>query len=482
MESQLNFSDTIAAPATPTGRGALAMVRLSGKDAINIVDKVWKGKSLFQADSHTAHLGYIKDFHNPEEVLDQAVATVFKAPRTYTGEDIVELSLHGSPLIVTRVMAALIDAGARPADRGEFSRRAVANNRMSLFSAEAVADLISASSQAARRIAMRQMRGGVEQRLKDMQADLLRLASLLELELDFSEEDVEFASRSELLTLALSVQTHLNKLCASYRTGTAIKDGIPVAIIGPTNAGKSSLLNALVDEERAIVSDIHGTTRDIIEDTMELGQYLFRFMDTAGLRDTDDQIEQIGISHSHRALSKARIILLVHDATTPIPSELLRHTLTNASTDASIILLLNKIDQLLATDLREISFNGIEGSEKIEKIYISAKTGKGIDQVKQKLIEIISADEQGSGDILLTNERHYTCVTAALTALTRVISQLQPTANNNSETFPDNYIFTPDLIAQSVREVIAALSELTGDSLQTPALLQNIFSQFCIGK
>ncbi|MCM1318947.1 MAG: tRNA uridine-5-carboxymethylaminomethyl(34) synthesis GTPase MnmE [Muribaculaceae bacterium] len=484
MEQIKTSSSTIVALATPHSKGAIAMVRLSGPEALTIADKIWKGKLLSEALTHTAHLGYIINNKTDNEIIDQALATVFKAPATFTGEDMVEFGLHGSMLIARQTITALVDAGAKPAGPGEFSQRAVANGRMNLLSAEAAADLVAATSKAAKRIAMSQMRGGVDQRLNEMQEQLLHLASLLELELDFSEEDVEFAPRTQLLELALSIRAHLERLQSSYRTGSAIKQGIPVAIIGPTNAGKSSLLNLLADDERAIVSDIHGTTRDIVEDNIEIGQYMFRFMDTAGLRDTDDPIEQIGIAHSHRALSKARIVLLVSDATTPLSDKLIREAMATMSPDSTLILLNNKIDRLEPSSQPDVypQSQHLPDNRDILTLNISAKTGEGIDRLKDSLCTIIMNDEQSEGDILLTNERHHACVTQALASLARVISQLRP-----QPTYPDSYSSlclppTPDIIAQGVREVISHLSDLTGQSLQTPAILQNIFSHFCIGK
>lgn len=463
--------DTIAAIATPAGRGAIAIVRMSGPQALDIASKVWSGAKLQSVKSHTSHLGYVYS-ENSDEPIDQSLATVFRGPATFTGEDIVEFGLHGSPLIARQLLEALLHAGARLAGPGEFSRRAVANGRMSLVSAEATADLIAASSRAAQRIAMTQMRGGVEMRLHKMQNDLLELASLLELELDFSEEDVEFASRSKLRELAQSVGSHLTALYNSYRTGHAIKDGIAVAIVGPTNAGKSSLLNALVDEERAIVSDIHGTTRDVVEDTMEIGDYLFRFMDTAGLRKTDDPIERIGIERSRKALSNARIVLLVIDSTCDqFPEQLLLDTEEALAPGAKLIVLLNKTDA--ANSLRELPVK----TACADVISISAKSGAGIDELKALMVETIRNDEIQAGDVVLTSERHKDCISQALASIERVLASL-PEVDNKPAKLP----LSPDLIAQEVRNVISPLTELTGTALQTPALLQNIFANFCIGK
>ena len=470
MEQTLVPEDTIAAIATPSGRGAIAIVRLSGPEALDIASKVWVGKNLKSVATHTSHLGYVYG-ENKKEPIDQVLATVFHAPTTFTGEDLVEFGLHGSPLIARQLLTALMQSGARLAGPGEFSRRAVANGRMSLISAEAAADLVAASSRAAQRIAMTQMRGGVEFKLQKMQEELLELASLLELELDFSEEDVEFASRPRLYELAQSVRTHLKTLYNSYKTGHAIKDGIPVAIVGPTNAGKSSLLNALLEDDRAIVSDIHGTTRDVIEDTLEIEDYLFRFMDTAGLRNTDDPIERSGIERSRRALANARIVLLVADSTSDsFPDEILNDALNNISEDTKIIILINK------SDVSQPSFTSILDS-KITSICISAKTGQGIDRLKSILAETIRNEETQAGDIVLTSERHKECISQALESIERVLNALS--VQNNTH---PNIALPADIIAQEVRAVIAPLSELTGTALQTPAILQNIFSKFCIGK
>ncbi len=281
-------NDTICAISTPHGTGGIAVARISGPDAIAITDKIWKGKPLENAPTHTAHLGEIIDTNG--EVLDQGVATIFRSPKSYTTEDTVEISVHGSIWIQRELINTLVKAGARIAERGEFTQRAFAAGRFDLAEAEAVADLISSSSRAAHRIAMNQMRGSVSRRLETLRNSLIELASLLELELDFSEEDVEFASRDRLTALAIETKEEIQRLVATFNTGAAIKNGIPIAITGKTNAGKSSLLNALLGDDRAIVSDIHGTTRDIVEDTIEIGDYLVRFQDTAGLRHTDDEI------------------------------------------------------------------------------------------------------------------------------------------------------------------------------------------------
>lgn len=495
-------NDTIAAIATPPGRAAIAMVRLSGPQALHIASRIWKGKDLTTRSTHTAHLGYIMPpgASPQDQPIDQALATIFRAPNSFTGEDMVEFGLHGSPLIARQTLHALMQAGARPAAPGEFSQRAVANGRMTLLQAEAAADLTAAASRAAQRIAMTQMRSGMENTIAKIQADLLRLASLIELELDFSEEDVQFADRAELLTIALDARTHLRRALDSFTTGQAIKDGIPVAIAGPTNAGKSSLLNALLGDDRAIVSDIHGTTRDIIEDTLEIGDYLFRFMDTAGLRDSDDPIERIGINRSRQAITRAAITLLVTDGTAPLPTTLIAQTRQAMPPQSTLIIARNKSDApdylppaphnptTTTTTTTAAAPDSPDSPDsptpqKSQKSYpscptipLSAKTGEGLTDLKDLLTQTAAQAEAGAGDILLTNARHRDCITQSLQALDTVITHLAPAHPGIT---PD---ITPDIIAQSLRAVTAPLAELTGETLTTPALLQNIFRHFCIGK
>lgn len=520
----LPYNDTIAAIATPPGRAAIAMVRLSGPQALHIASRIWKGKDLTTRSTHTAHLGYIMPpgASPQDQPIDQALATIFRAPNSFTGEDMVEFGLHGSPLIARQTLHALMQAGARPAAPGEFSQRAVANGRMTLLQAEAAADLTAAASRAAQRIAMTQMRSGMENTIAKIQADLLRLASLIELELDFSEEDIQFADRAELLTIALDARTHLRRALDSFTTGQAIKDGIPVAIAGPTNAGKSSLLNALLGDDRAIVSDIHGTTRDIIEDTLEIGDYLFRFMDTAGLRDSDDPIERIGITRSRQAITRAAITLLVTDGTAPLPAALIAQTRQAMPPQSTLIIARNKSDapgylppaphttttttppdspDSPDSPTPQKSYNSYQSYPTIP---LSAKTGEGLNDLKDLLKQTAAQAEAGAGDILLTNARHRDCITQSLQALDTAISYLTPaptvptptetqteaTPKTTTETTqtpptitptitPD---ITPDIIAQSLRAVTAPLAELTGEALTTPALLQNIFRHFCVGK
>lgn len=459
--------DTICAISTPPGVGGIAVVRISGKDAITIADKIWKGKSLADAESHTAHLGEIADPSG--NTLDQAVATIFRSPRSFTGENTVELSIHGSKWLQREVLQTLIQTGARLAQPGEFTRRAFLSGRLDLAEAEAVADLIASSSRASHRNAINQMKGSFSRRMMELREKLLDLTSLLELELDFSEEDVEFASREKLHSTALEIQEEITRLAQSFHAGTVIKDGIPVAIVGPTNAGKSSLLNILLGEDRAIVSDIHGTTRDIIEDTTEIGDYLFRFMDTAGLRKTSDIIENMGIERSIAAAGKASIIIYVVDSTDTTPAtadEIIRH-IGRADADKHFILTLNKTE-LTAQAISPTLPDGFASST---LLHTSAKTGQGIDSLKETLTHIadIMADrDAGTEDTLVSNARHAAALQASLAPLSRVLEGL-------------DHGLSGDLIAQDLRETLQHLSSITGQ-ITTTEILTTIFSRFCIGK
>lgn len=484
-----NPEDTICAIATPPGTGAIAVLRLAGSQALAIADKVWRGKPLSDAATHTVHLGYIVD-PKDNTTIDQAVATIFRGPKSFSGDDTVELSVHGSQWIQQRVLRLLVAQGARMALPGEYTRRAYATGRIDLAQAEAVADMISASSGAAHRLAVSQMRGQYSRQLNDLRDKLLEIASLLELELDFSEEDVKFASRKRLRTLTENLHGRLNMLANSFDAGNAIKNGVPVAIIGPTNAGKSSLLNSIVGDERAIVSDIHGTTRDIVEDTAEVGPYMIRFKDTAGLRDTSDTIEQIGISRSRRAAETASVIIYVMDATALHMSHIsneLEHI------DASkTIVAVNKCDVAPAADALSQLSKALPGAQAIA---ISAKTGEGItellDAVKQKIDGLAGVSTYGDCDsnrchdmkvegvtkeviesdrqhVIVTNVRHAAALRAAADSTAAVLRGLD-----------DN--IPADLIAQNLRETIYHLSTITGQ-ITTPDILASIFQSFCIGK
>lgn len=449
-------NETICAISTPAGVGGIAVVRISGPQAISIADSIWQGKRLADAATHSVHYGTILDKHG--NVVDDCVATVYRAPKSFTGEDVVELSVHGSVYVQKTAVTLLNDAGARLAERGEFTRRAFANGKMDLAQAEGVADLIASRSRAAHDIAIRQMKGGFSQRLAAMHDNLLQLASLLELELDFSEEDVEFASRSKLYDQAVALRDEIVRLAASFDNGNAIKEGIPVAIIGPTNVGKSSLLNALVGDDRAIVSDIHGTTRDLIEDTIAIGDFSFRFIDTAGIRDTSDTIERLGIDRSLQAISRATILLQVIDAAAPQSMQLE----TNLTDNQHLIAVINKTDMASP----EIAKTLIGNAETI--VEVSAKTLDGIDNLRATLIDIAQSLLGNTGDIIVTNARHRQALLNALPPIERVIDGLKTNLSG-------------DFIAQDLREVLHHLGTITG-TVTTSDILTTIFSRFCIGK
>ena len=448
-------STTICAISTPAGVGGIAVARVSGPQAISITQKLWRGIDLSSAASHTAHLGSIRD--SDGSALDQAVATVYRSPRSFTGEDVVEIAVHGSKFVQHRLIHALIDSGASMAAPGEFTRRAFAAGKMDLAQAEAVADVIASESRAAHRIALSQMRGNYSGRLRQLRDQLLELASLLELELDFSDEDVEFASRQKLMEIASSVKAEVNRLAASFDAASAIKEGIPVAIIGATNAGKSSLLNAMLGDDRAIVSDIHGTTRDIVEDTLAIGDFAFRLMDTAGLRYTSDTIESLGIERSIKAASKARIIIMVIDSTNPVIPQL-------PDSSASVIVAINKTDLAPSGSLESVISQLPAGAHIVK---ISALEHNGIDTLKSALTSIASSSA-GTDSVLVTNARHYEALVQASESITRAIEALQASLSG-------------DLIALDIRLTIHHLSSILGD-ISSQDILNNIFSRFCIGK
>ena len=446
-------NDTICAISTPHGTGGIAIVRISGNNAIDIVDTIWKGKKLADVKSHTAHLGTLTDNHgNP---IDQALATIFRAPNSFTGEDVVELGIHGSRWLQKEILNILINAGARIAEHGEFSQRAFKAGKLDLSQVEAVADLIASTSRASHRAAINQLRGSVSERIETMRQDLLKLAALIELELDFSEEDVEFASRKELIETAQTVENNISDLLQSFTAGNAIKNGVPIAIIGPTNAGKSSLLNALLGDDKAIVSDIHGTTRDVIEDTLEIGDYLVRFKDTAGLRETDNQIEQLGIKKTTKEAQNADIVLYVIDPTNPVSATQKAKDIQNIEKHR-IIEILNKTD--LTDTIPPVSQNAIR---------ISAKTGEGIENLRKEITsKIETLDGNPTGQTIITSVRQ-----ALRNALTSIKATRQALSQNVSG----------DFVAQDLRETIHHLSTITGH-ITTPEILQTLFSAFCIGK
>ena len=481
-------TDTIVAVATPHGEGGLAVIRVSGPEAFPLVEKMWRGKDLGSCGSHTAHLGLL--IQEDGTVLDQAVATLFRAPNSFTGEDTVEISVHGSRWIQRETINRLVRLGARPAGPGEFSQRAFMNGRMDLAQAEAVADLISAGSKAAHRLAMQQMSGAFSHKLEELRRQLVHFCSLLELELDFSEEDVEFADRSALIASATETLRVVRRLAHSYATGKVFKEGVPVAIAGAPNAGKSTLLNRLLDDDKAIVSDIPGTTRDVIEDTREIRGTLFRFFDTAGLRDTDDTVERIGIERAKERIGRAAVTLWVIDPSQPLRPQT-EQFLSNAGTGDSVhILVINKSDLTSPemsgedataesdltspkiSDAKEIAENLKEYTganfDKCHVISISAKTGEGLGELEEALLRASVTDHDPDSELIVTNARHYEALTAGAEALDRAITGLQTGVPT-------------DLVAQDVRESLHHLGLVTG-AVTTSDILTSIFQNFCIGK
>ena len=446
--------DTICALATPPG-GAIAVVRVSGPDAVAITGSIFS-KPLEKAEGYSLHFGQIKDMDGKE--LDEVLVSVFRAPHSYTGEDSTEISCHGSSYIVKNLLESLIWAGARQAEPGEFTMRAFMNGKLDLSQAEAVADLISSSTQATHQMAMSQMRGQFSQELKDLQGQLLHLTSLLELELDFNDQDVEFANRKELAELMEKIEKHIKDLADSFQMGNAIKNGVPVAIIGAPNVGKSTLLNALVGEERAIVSNIQGTTRDLIEETIQIGGITFRFIDTAGIRSTQSKLERMGIERSIQAAKRAKIILLLTESNQPFPDIDFRD-------DQIVMQVINKCDMTLPS-----SSYLYHRQPDSRLFHISAAKGDGMDILRQALVKEVSLptnlDDTHS---IVTNVRHYNALKQALKSLRRA-----------KKAFADQ---TPtDLVAEDLRGCLHHLGEITGSEVTSEDVLHNIFAHFCVGK
>jgi len=459
---------TICAISTPPGIGGIAVIRLSGKEAFAIADMIYEspltGKKLSAQQPNTLHFGAIK---SGDVLLDEVVVSLFKAPHSFTGEDIVEISCHGSLYIQQQLLQLLIANGARLARPGEYTQRAFLNGKMDLSQAEAVADLIASGNAAAHKLALTQMRGGFSREIHQLRSELLRFAALVELELDFSEEDVEFADRSSLIDLSTRIATLLKKLTESFHLGNVIKNGIPVAIIGETNVGKSTLLNALLNEDKAIVSDIHGTTRDVIEDVVNIDGTLFRFADTAGIRETTDAIETMGIERTYHQLGKAEIVLLVTDISKDVQHVFDRIVkIRKKITGQQLIIIANKVDIAPAENRSKLSVFPLLPREKL--VFIAARSRANLDQLTQIMKRAVDFDAIGPEEIIVSNVRHYEALTNALKAIEAVISGL-------------NTGITGDFLAMDIRECLHYLGAITGE-ISTDEVLGHIFKHFCIGK
>ena len=475
----LYTDDTICAIATAQG-GAIGTIRVSGKEAITITDKIFtpaSGPTLSGRKPYTLTFGHINGENG--EIVDEVLVSLFRGPHSYTGEDSTEISCHGSSYILQQVMQLLIKNGCRAAGPGEFTQRAFLNGKMDLSQAEAVADLIASTSTASHRMAMNQMRGGFSRELSQLREKLLHLTSLMELELDFSDhEELEFADRSELSQIASQVEGVINGLVQSFSVGNAIKNGIPVAIIGETNAGKSTLLNALLNEERAIVSDIHGTTRDVIEDTMNIKGILFRFIDTAGIRETSDTIESIGIERSFQKLDQASIVLWVIDSTeAETQINALKDKVIPRCEGKKLILVMNKCDMVNNAEqsdcLKEPSgatiLTSADSGMNYEMISIAAKQREGITELQKLLVKAAALPEVTQNDVVVSNVRHYEALSHALEAIHRVQEGM-------------SIGLSGDLVSQDLRECLFHLAEIVGGEITNDEVLGNIFKNFCIGK
>ncbi|MBQ6286034.1 MAG: tRNA uridine-5-carboxymethylaminomethyl(34) synthesis GTPase MnmE [Bacteroidales bacterium] len=471
MEYSFN-EDTIAAPATIPGTGAVTMLRISGPDALKIVSKIVKCKSKSIESSASNSIRYGVVYNEDGSPVDEVLVSVFRAPHSYTGQDSAEITCHASSYVASEILRLLCEEGARMAEPGEFTRRAFINGKMDLAQAEAVADVISSSSSASLRVAMNQLRGGFSSELQDIRARLVEIASLLELELDFSEEDVEFADRSRLAHLLEEVTAHIGSLASSFRYGNAIKNGVPVAIVGAVNAGKSTLLNSLLGDERAIVSDVPGTTRDTVEETLSLDGILFRFIDTAGLRSSSDTVERIGISRSYKKLSEASAVLVLLDCTASEEENetLISDIISRIDPVAQkVVVLFNKVDILAPnTNVMLLNKEVLSASSKVIKLYISAKTGFGLDLLIKELVSLFKDNTYFSDHAVVTNSRHYEALVNARTALEKVRLALDSGA-------------TSDLLAEDLRAAIYHLGTITGE-VTTDEVLGQIFERFCIGK
>ncbi len=471
----MTHTDTIVAMATPAGAGAIAVIRLSGPDAFSIATSLFtsvSGKDIAKQKTHTVHLGHIKD---GSRIIDEVLATIFKNPNSYTGEDVVEISCHGSNYIQQEIIQLCLRKGCRMAQAGEFTLRAFLNGKMDLSQAEAVADLIASDSAASHQLAMQQMRGGFSSEIKILREELLNFASLIELELDFAEEDVEFANREEFQKLISKITHVLKRLIDSFATGNVLKNGIPVAIVGEPNVGKSTLLNALLNEERAIVSDIAGTTRDTIEDEITIGGIGFRFIDTAGIRDTVDVIEGLGIKKTFEKIEAAQVVIYLFDAEKFHPDasgqdskfQVEIETIKNKYPLKNLVIVANKVDKLSTEEIEQLNatLNSIKGAS---HLLLSAKTNKGVEELQNRLLDFVNTGALRNNETIVTNSRHYDAMLKALEEITKVQEGIDSGLSG-------------DLLAIDIRQALNYFGEITGE-ISNDELLGNIFANFCIGK
>ena len=469
-----NSEECICALATPAG-GAIGIIRLSGSEAIRLTDKVFvsvSGKQLSAAKPNTLHYGEIKD--KDGHTIDDVLVSVFRAPHSYTGEDSTEISCHGSRYILQQVLQRLIEVGCRQAEPGEYTRRAYMNGKMDLSQAEAVADLIASTNKATHQMALSQLKGHFSSELTVLREKLLKMTSLLELELDFSDhEELEFADRSELRALAAEIEKKITTLAHSFETGNALKQGVPVAIVGKTNVGKSTLLNRLLHEEKAIVSNIHGTTRDVIEDTTLIDGITFRFIDTAGIRKTDDVVENIGIERTYQKMEEAKIVIWLLDAQ---PTEAEIEDMKEKNQGKKLLMVFNKIDEIsfdkamLSSDENCQTSSSISLSdENVSILNISARTGENVSDLEQALVRAADIPEITENDVIVTSARHYEALLRADESLSRVLESMDMGMSG-------------DIIAEDLKMVLEELGEITGEQISSQETLNNIFKHFCIGK
>ena len=469
-----NSEECICALATPAG-GAIGIIRLSGSEAIRLTDKVFvsvSGKQLAAAKPNTLHYGEIKD--KDGHTIDDVLVSVFRSPHSYTGEDSTEISCHGSRYILQQVLQRLIEVGCRQAEPGEYTRRAYMNGKMDLSQAEAVADLIASTNKATHQMALSQLKGHFSSELTLLREKLLKMTSLLELELDFSDhEELEFADRSELRALAAEIEKKITTLAHSFETGNALKQGVPVAIVGKTNVGKSTLLNRLLHEEKAIVSNIHGTTRDVIEDTTLIDGITFRFIDTAGIRKTDDVVENIGIERTYQKMEEAKIVIWLLDAQ---PTEAEIEDMKEKNQGKELLMVFNKIDEIsfdkavLSSDENSQTSSSISlSNENVSILNISARTGENVSDLEQALVRAADIPEITENDVIVTSARHYEALLRADESLSRVLESMDMGMSG-------------DIIAEDLKMVLEELGEITGGQISSQETLNNIFKHFCIGK